>query len=96
MSQQQPNKRVRLAGLWRNVSKSGEEYFTGKLGNLKIIIFANKQKQSDRAPDYNMYIEEVPFEGQARQASPVASGATPPQTFGSFPQSTFNEDDLAF
>lgn len=46
-------------GLWLQVSKNDEEYFTGKIGEQKILIFKNKQKKSDKHPDYLVYAEQV-------------------------------------
>ena len=63
----QEPKRVKVASLWRNVSKNGAEYFTGKLGNLKIVIFANKEKKTDKSPDFSMFFEEVPYEATTAQ-----------------------------
>lgn len=46
-----------IGGLWLNESKAGEKYFSGSFGiGARILIFKNKNKESDNHPDYNMYI----------------------------------------
>lgn len=31
-----------VGGMWKNVSKSGNEFYTLKIGNLKLLVFLNK------------------------------------------------------
>lgn len=50
---------IELTGLWLNESKSGEKYFSGRLGGGKVLIFKNKHKSEDKHPDYRMYVTEV-------------------------------------
>lgn len=34
---------VNVGGMWKNVSKSGNEFYTLKIGNLKLLVFPNKK-----------------------------------------------------
>jgi hypothetical protein len=47
---------VKISGLWANQKQDGEVYYTGSLGNAKIVIFKNKFKDTDKHPDMHLYI----------------------------------------
>ncbi len=32
-----------VGGMWKNVSKNGNEFYTLKIGNLKLLVFENKK-----------------------------------------------------
>lgn len=57
---QQSNDMVSLGGLWVNRDKNGEIYFSGYLGNAKLLIFRNKKKEQDNQPDYYMNLVNKP------------------------------------
>lgn len=48
---------IKLTGIWQNEGQKGT-YFTGKLGDAKILILKNNFKNADKQPDYIMYIDE--------------------------------------
>ncbi len=50
--------RLKLTGLWRNKTKNGDaEYISGNLtASTGIQIWPNKFKQTDKDPDFIMYI----------------------------------------
>lgn len=33
-----------VGGMWKNISKAGNEFYTIKIGNLKLLAFPNTQK----------------------------------------------------
>ncbi len=33
-----------IGGMWKNVSKNGNEFYTLKIGQLKLLVFPNNQK----------------------------------------------------
>ena len=33
-----------VGGMWKNISKNGNEFYTVKIGNLKLLAFPNKNK----------------------------------------------------
>ena len=33
-----------VGGMWKNISKAGNEFYTLKIGNLKLLVFPNKNK----------------------------------------------------
>jgi len=35
---------INVGGMWKNVSKSGNEFYTLKIGTLKLLVFENKSK----------------------------------------------------
>lgn len=46
-----------IGGLWLQTSKTNVKYFSGKIGNKKIIVFKNKNKKSDKQPDFLIYTD---------------------------------------
>jgi hypothetical protein len=57
--------KIPLAGLWRNETKDGKTYLSGYLGEAKILIFPNGFKETEKQPDYRMYLVENKREKQA-------------------------------
>jgi len=50
---------LKLTGLWLNVSGKGEKYFTGNLGNARVVIMKNTFKvEGSNEPDYTLYLDE--------------------------------------
>jgi hypothetical protein len=47
---------VRLTGLWVNETKDGKKYFSGSLGAARVVIFKNDHKETDKHPDYILYL----------------------------------------
>jgi hypothetical protein len=35
---------INVGGMWKNISKSGNEFYTLKIGQLKLLVFANDKK----------------------------------------------------
>jgi uncharacterized protein (DUF736 family) len=65
-----------IGALWLRKSAAGNKYLSGHVSNSeeegleenreKIIVFANKDKKNDKAPDYRIYKSEP----QQQKASP--------------------------
>ena len=49
---------INLCGLWKNVSKDGKTYFSGNIGNAKILIFENDKRGNEKAPDYQLVLAD--------------------------------------
>lgn len=50
---------IKATGLWLNTDKEGNKYFSGSLGNARVVIFKNNFKEEgSNEPDYNMYFAE--------------------------------------
>jgi|GEM_PF-2500823 uncharacterized protein (DUF736 family) len=56
MADQKENNLVEIFALWKNTSKSGETYLTGKMGNGRVLVLKNNYKEADNQPDYRVYI----------------------------------------
>ncbi|MEL7433030.1 MAG: hypothetical protein AAFN11_03705 [Chloroflexota bacterium] len=56
---------IQLGGLWANRTKDGEIYFSGYLGNAKLLIFKNKFKTEDKHPAFVMYVAPNPKNNSA-------------------------------
>ena len=101
--QQRSGDMLSIMGLWENTDKRGNKYLSGNLGSIRVLIFKNTYKQSDREPDYRLNIaKRQPQEGggyhpanpqatagESSQAAPAAP-ATPP------PPAPEKEDDIPF
>ena len=48
----------RVFSVWKNESTNGNEYFTGKIGDLSIIGFYNTEKKNSKQPDLTFYVRE--------------------------------------
>lgn len=44
-----------IFSMWKNVSKEGKVYFSGKFDGGKIIGFYNGKKQNPKEPDFRIY-----------------------------------------
>ena len=63
--------RVRIGGLW--LGKSG--VITGNIGGLRMVIFPEKDKKSERSPDFTAYFEEAERkEGDGQRSSGGGGG----------------------
>ena len=49
---------VKIGALWKHEGKSERSpVLTGKLGDARLVIFANGHKKTDKHPDYILYVE---------------------------------------
>lgn len=46
------SKLLNVTGLWISEGKDGSTYLSGPMGSVRILIFKNKKKSSDKHPDY--------------------------------------------
>ena len=44
--------------LWSHKAKSGADYLTGSVGEMKLIGFFNKEKKNEKEPDIRIYTIE--------------------------------------
>lgn len=56
----------RLVSLWKNTSKNGKVYYTGKLGNVGLVAFENDNKTNEKQPDLTIYIKEEQKEEETK------------------------------
>jgi hypothetical protein len=49
---------LKAAGLWRKKSASGNEYFVGRLGGVRIVILQNRDAARDSEPDFHLFFAE--------------------------------------
>lgn len=61
---------VKLTGLWKNESKDGESFLSGSLGGVRVLVFKNKYKKTDKDPDFNLFF--APKEEKERPAREAA------------------------
>lgn len=49
---------VKLAGLYEKTSQKGNRYFIGRLGNARLLMFANQDKKAETDPGWWLYVQE--------------------------------------
>lgn len=47
----------KIFSVWKNTSKNGKTYYSGKLGDLQIIGFENI-KENEKQPDIVFYVSD--------------------------------------
>jgi uncharacterized protein (DUF736 family) len=63
-----------LGALWEKTSAKGT-YMTGTINGVKVVVFRNGQKRSDKSPDWRV-LKSVPREGASERPAHNAN-ATP-------------------
>ena len=43
-----------VGALWERVSKNGETYMTGTVGDQKVVVFKVREKKNDAQPDWRI------------------------------------------
>ena len=72
--------RLKAGGLWAKTSAKGGRYLTGRLGGVKVLILANKDRQSENDPSHILYFVDGEQRRQGAQehgGGQRASTATP-------------------
>jgi len=64
MQEKQEGKIVRVGALWNRVTEEGKKYKgglldLGPLGEVSVALFREKEKESDKHPDYMMLCEKA-------------------------------------
>ena len=62
---------VKLCSLWLRKSKSGIEYYSGKLGGVYVNFFFNDRKRpNSQDPDASIMLAQIERQQQPRQGKP--------------------------
>lgn len=83
-------------GLWEKTSKKGLVYFTGNAKidgkDYKLVLFKNDNKKNEKAPDYNLMVEEVEKKEESKE------NYLSDQVFEDFGNQTdgISDEDIAF
>jgi hypothetical protein len=70
MNGQKFTPRLKAGGLWAKTSAKGGRYLTGRLGGVKVLILANRDRQSDNDPSHILYF----VDGEQRRQGPQEHG----------------------
>src|ERR1700687_3176160 len=77
---------VKLARLYEKTSKTGNQYFVGRLGMAKVAVLKSKEVAEDGSPMWDVLLQEAPNEPRrkpeakheaAPEATTVAASAAP-------------------
>jgi hypothetical protein len=77
-NRQQYTPMLKAGGLWAKTSAKGGRYLTGRLGGVKVLILANRDRQSDDDPSHILYF--VDGEKLRQGAQNRGGGQRAPQT----------------
>jgi hypothetical protein len=58
---------IKAGGLWAKTSAKGGRYLTGRLGGVKVLVLANRDRRSDDDPSHHLFFVEAP---DRRQGAP--------------------------
>jgi hypothetical protein len=61
---------LKATGLWKRTSANGADYFSGRLGGVKIVILENRDQPVENNPTHWLYFAEP--------ANPAGSSAQRP------------------
>ena len=80
---------IRLTGLWKSKTKSGDPMLSGNLGGGRIVILPNTRRQEGtKQPTHYLFIAENERQRQGDQGQDSAPPAAPPDAY--------QEDDIPF
>lgn len=48
----------KIFSVWENQSKTGNTYYTGKIGEVELIGFRVKEKKNPKSPDIEFFVKE--------------------------------------
>ena len=68
--------KLKAANLWQKTSASGNVYLTGRMGGVKILIFANKAQASENDPTHTLF-----FVDGSDQAKPSPAIGAPLRSY---------------
>jgi hypothetical protein len=94
--------RLKAGGLWAKTSAKGGRYLAGRLGGVKVLILANRDRQSDDDPSHHLFFVEAPDRSQGGQergngrqapaAPPTSSRPSQPQRSGFQPHAGADDE----
>lgn len=86
---------VELGAAWKKTSKAGNVFYSGKLKidgkTIDFVIFPQKDKKNENAPDIKIYQTE-PWEGGQKSAAPQRPSATKSASKPA-PKDAFDDDE---
>lgn len=69
---------IKLTRLYERTSKSGNRYFSGRLGAAKILVFKSRDTTDDGAPIWDVVLNEAkPSEPKVQRAETNSAAPTP-------------------
>ena len=90
---------LKASGLWAKTSAKGGRYLSGRLGGVKVLILANRDRQSDNDPSHILYFVEgadrhqgAQHRGGEQRAPQTHQTPSQPQGSGSQPHAGADDD----
>ena len=75
MNEQKFTPMLKAGGLWAKTSANGGRYLTGRLGGVKVLIMANRDRQSDDDPSHHLFFVDGEQRRQGTQERSGGQGA---------------------
>ena len=47
-----PEKNEKIGALWQRKTKDGQDYFSGEVNGVQVVVFANSYKEAEKQPDW--------------------------------------------
>jgi hypothetical protein len=54
-----------VGGLWLRDSKKGTRYMVGTMGGVRVLVFKNTKKRSEKDPDYTLCFDHKQAGGES-------------------------------
>jgi hypothetical protein len=80
---------LKATGLWRRTSAKGADYFAGRLGQVKIVILENWDRQAETDPTHWLYFAEPT--AAASSSAQSRNGARTPRAARRSPYSKLHQ-----
>jgi uncharacterized protein (DUF736 family) len=71
------SKILNACGLWISKSQSGNTYMSGRMGDLKMLVFKNDKKGNEKAPDYRVCFTAWERKEEQGQERPTPTTTAP-------------------
>jgi len=70
---------LKAAGLWAKTSVKSDQYLTGRLGGVRILILENRDRKVDDDPSHHLFFAEAPdrLQGAAEKPQERSRGNPP-------------------
>ncbi len=77
MPEEKKSDLVEIGALWISEARTGRAYLSGRLGNARLLVFRNKFKETDKHPDYKVFVANTEKRGSSDRRSEIETKEDP-------------------